>query len=239
MYALCLLLFILAISFLLWDLGSPEKVLLVLARPRATMLTFGMVCLVLEAVVGTLLALGSAFPLRILRGRARRILHAVCCITSLATMAYTGFFLMGNVGIALWATWTIVPLFIFSSLSCGITLMLLVDYFVKDQTILLRAARPLQKLHLACLAAEASFLALFVYETFSNPMTGSAIEMLLSSDILPTAAIGILGFGIIAPAACEIYALSQQECRTIPVSDVLCLVGGLLLRYCIIVCGVH
>ena len=146
---------------------------------------------------------------------------------------------MGNIGVALWDTWTIVPLFALSSLSCGITLMLLVDYFVKDQTLLLRAARPLQKLHLTCLAAEAIFLALFAGAAFSDPAAANAIDVLTSPDMIPTATIGVVGFGIVAPAACEIYALSQQECRTIPVSDVLCLCGALLLRYCIIVCGVH
>lgn len=239
MYVLCLILLAIAATFLFWDLGSPEKMLLVLARPHATMLTFGTACLGVQAIIGGLLAAGSITRSSTLHGRVRRVLEAICCITSVATMAYTGLFLMGNIGIAFWSTWVVVPLFVASALSCGITLTLLVDYFVKDQTILLRAARPLQKLHLACLAAEAAFAAFFVQAALSNPAAESAVGILLSADILPVAAIGVLGFGIAAPAVCEVYALSLQDSRTIPISDVLCLCGGLLLRYCIIVCGVH
>lgn len=239
MYVLCLTLLVIAVTFLFWDLGSPEKILLVLARPHATALTFGTACLGAQAIIGGLLAAGSIARVPFLQGRVRRVLEAICCIASLATMAYTGFFLMGNIGIAFWSTWAIVPLFVASALSCGITLTLLVDYFIKDQTILLRAARPLQKLHLACLAAEAVFAAFFVQAALSNPAAESAVSILFSADILPVATIGVLGFGIAAPAACEIYALSLQDSRTIPISDVLCLCGGLLLRYCIIACGVH
>lgn len=239
MYVLCLILLVIAVTFLFWDLGSPEKILLVLTRPHATMLTFGTACLGAQALVGGLLAAGSIMHSPLLHGRVRRALEAICCITSIATMTYTGLFLMGNIGIAFWSTWIIVPLFIASALSCGITLTLLVDYFIKDQTILLRAARPLQKLHLVCLAAEAVFVALYMQTALSNPAAENAVSILLSADILPVATIGVLGFGIAAPAACEIYALSLQDSRTIPISDVLCLCGGLLLRYCIIVCGVH
>ena len=239
MYVLCLILLVLAVMFLFWDLGSPEKILLVLARPHATVLTFGTVCLGAQAIIGGLLAAGSIVRVPFSRGRMRRVLEAICCITSLATMTYTGLFLMGNIGIAFWSSWSIVPLFVASALSCGITLTLLVDYFIKDQTILLRAARPLQKLHLVCLVAEAVFAAFFVQAALSNPAAGSAVSVLLSNEILPVATIGVLGFGIAAPAICEIYALSLQDSRTIPISDVLCLCGGLLLRYCIIACGVH
>lgn len=238
-YVLCLALLALSILFLFWDLGSPERVLLILFRPHATVLTFGALVLTAEAVLGALLAAASLLNLRVLQGHAKRTLEILACIVSLAVMAYTGVFLLGNIGVPFWNTWTIVGLFLFSSLSCGLTLMLLVDYFVQDQTLLLRAARPLQKWHLACLAGEAIFVALFLLAAFDNPAAAGALEILRSPDMLPAAVIGVLGFGIVAPAACEIYALTRQDCRTIPVSDALCLAGGLILRFCIIACGIH
>ncbi len=238
-YTLCLMLLTLAITFLFWDLGSPERVLFILLRPKFTVLTFGAICLIIEFVLGVLLVLGTLFHLRLLQGRARRVIEVLCCVVSLATASYTGVFLFTSLGVPFWHSWTLVALFICSSLSCGLTLMLLVDWFVKDQTLLLRAARPLQKWHLLCLAAETVFAALFVFQVFDNPDAAAGCEILVSSKVLPAAVVGVLGMGIAAPAALETYALTRQDCRTIPVSDVLCLTGGLILRWVVIVCGAH
>lgn len=238
-YPLCLLLLVLAIAFLFWDLGRPERALLVLLQPHATFITFGAFCLVVETALGALLVLGSLFRLPFLAGRARRAIEVSCCASSLATMAYTGAFLTGNVGIPAWSSPWLIALFTCSSLSCGMALLLLADWFIKDQTLLLRAVRPLQKWHLACLAAEALSIALFLGAAFENPAAGSARALLLSPDMLPTAVVGVLGFGLAAPAALEIYSLARKDCRAIPVSDALCLCGGLILRYCVIACGVH
>lgn len=238
-YTLCLALLVLSILFLFWDLGNPERVLLILLRPHATVLTFGAAFLSVEAILGLLLVAATVFRARILQGRPTRVIETLTCIFSIATMAYTGVFLLGNIGVAFWSSWTIVGLFLFSSLSCGLTLMLLVDYFIQDQTLLLRAARPLQKWHLACLAGEALFVALFVAAAANNPAAAGGMEILLSPEMLPTATIGVLGFGIAIPAISEIYALARLDCRTIPASDVICLAGGLILRFCIIACGVH
>lgn len=238
-YTLCLTLLVLAIVFLLWDLAYPERALLVLLRPHPTPLTFGAYSLVLESVLAILLVLSTLFRLPRLNGVPRRILEAVCCMVSLATMAYTGVFLTSVVAVAFWNSWWLVAVFVCSSLSCGVSLLLLVDYFIKDQTLLLRAARPLQKCHLACLAAEAVTLALFVGAAYTNPAAHGSWELLLSPALLPTAVVGVLGFGMLIPAILETYSLTQKECRTIPVSDVICLCGGLCLRYVVIACGVQ
>lgn len=115
-------------------------------------------------------------------------------------MAYTGVFLVGNLAVPLWNTWTIAAVFTCSSLSGGVSLLLLADYFIKDQTLLLRAVRPLQKCHLVCLAAEAASIALFMGVAFGNPAAQSSLDLLLSPDMLATAVVGALGCGLVAPA---------------------------------------
>ena len=238
-FTICLIMLMASIMFLLWDLEHPERVLLVLLRPHATVISFGAACLIVETLLGGILALHYLFHLPPLAGRVLTAMHVLCCAFSIATMTYTGVFLASNPAVPFWGTWSLVAVFACSSLSCGITLLLLVDYFIKDQTLLLRAARPLQVLHLACLAAEAASLAVFVATALNDPAAAHAIDMLRSPTIFPTVLIGIVGFGIAVPALLETYALTRTECRTIPVSDVLCLCGGLCLRYSVIVCGVH
>lgn len=79
----------------------------------------------------------------------------------------------------------------------------------------------------------------FVAAAWANPQATEAIAVLLSPDVLSTAVIGAVGFGIAAPAALESYALLRKEQRAIPVSDFVCLIGALCLRWTVIVCGVH
>lgn len=272
-YTICLVLIVFAILLLFWDLGRPERILLIILRPHATVITFGAICLTFEVIAGALLTARALLILpagerrrvsRAIRAnraaRARCVRHAgaaaptglnapitrpqralelTCCVLSVATMAYTGVFLAGQPAVPFWNTPALVCVFVFSSLSCGVSLMLLVDYFIQDQTLLLRAAKPLQKCHLACLAAEAISLAAFLFVAFDNPAANSACALLLAPDTLSTAVVGIGGFGLLAPAVLETYSLTRKECRSIPVSDALCLLGGICLRSVIIACGVH
>lgn len=228
----------LAMVCLLWDLGSPGKALLVVLRPHPTVLTFGAYTLAVEAALALLLASTHLLGAPRLKKRTLAAIEALCFVGGLATMSYTGVFLLGG-GIAFWNTWTLVGLFTFSSLSAGISTVLLIDWLAQGQTVLLRAARPLQKAHLACLAAEGLFLALFVFDAFANPAAAAACELLFSPDMLATASIGVLGFGIAVPAAFEAYSIARTDCRTIPVADVACLLGCLILRYLVIVCGIR
>jgi formate-dependent nitrite reductase membrane component NrfD len=130
-------------------------------------------------------------------------------------------------------------LFLFSALSAGISVVLLVDYFIKDQTLLLRAARPLQRVHIAFLLAEALSLGGFLTIGFLSPAAYKSIALLMSPSMISTTAIGVIGMGILVPLLLETYTLRAKEYRTIPVSDAVCLLGGLCLRYVIILCGVH
>lgn len=238
-YAIATAMLIAAMACLLWDLLYPERALLIFLRPRFTVLTFGAFSLAAELAIGTALAIANVFDVAFLNGRIKRILEVLCCICSVAVITYTGVFLASNASVPFWNTGALIGLFVFSSLSSGISTVLLIDYFVQGQTLLLRAARPLQKCHLACLALETAFLGAFLMHTFTTSAAAKSMALLLEPNTLATAVIGVVGMGIATPFLLELYALTQKECRTIPVSDVVCLIGALLLRWCVIACGVH
>lgn len=235
MYPLCFLLLAFAIVSLFWDLERPDRVLLILLRPHVTPITFGAWSLTIESVLALAL-IASAFGNQVIR-RWQRTIELLCCVCSIAVMAYTGVFLASTASVAFWNTPWLAPLFVCSSLSSGLSIMLLVDYFVPDQSILLNAAKPLQVFHLVVLAFEAAFIALFTLSAFHNPAALSSCSVLASADVLPVATIGVLGFGIFVPASLEAYSLLCRGNRVIPVSDVICLCGSLLLRYCVVICG--
>ena len=154
-------------------------------------------------------------------------------------MGYTGVFLYSNIGIAFWHSLALIGLFFCSALSSGLSLVMLIDYFSRGEAPHVNAVRSLQKWHLACLAAELAFLVIFLLAAKANPAAAPSLALLLSDAIFPTALIGVLGFGIALPFALETYALLCKEQRSLPVSDFVCLIGALCLRWTVIVCGVH
>lgn len=224
---------------LVWDLWYPERALFMFTRARPTVLTFGAFVLAATGLIGLALALSNLMNLRLIGGRARKALEALCCPLALSVMLYAGVLLANNASVPFWNTWTLVPLFFFSSLSSGISAVLLIDYFMQHQTLLLKAAKPLQRVHLACLALEALFLFLFVVHAFETPRAAESVALLLEQSMLSTAIVGVLGLGLLVPFMLELYSLRRTACRTIPVSDVVCLMGCLFLRYVIAMCGVH
>jgi formate-dependent nitrite reductase membrane component NrfD len=238
-YTIGLVLLAFSILCLIWDLGTPERALSLFIKPHLTVITFGSYALLLELLIGIMLTIANLFDLSIINGRMRKVLESFCCFCSCGIMIYTGVFLASNLSVPFWNTWTLVALFFFSSLSAGISIVLLIDYFIKGQTLLLRAARPLQKAHVAFLSAETLSLAAFLVTTFSNPAAHKSAVLLIGADVLPIVVIGVFGMGIVIPLLLEVYTLKAKECRTIPVSDVVCLMGSLCLRYVIILCGVH
>lgn len=238
-YAITLLVLIAAGVCLIADLIYPERALLIFLMPRPTLLTFGAYALASQIAVGTLLFLANGFDLRIINGRMRKVLEIVTLVLSLCIMLYTGLFLAANSSVPFWNSLWLAALFLFSSLSSGVSLVLLIDYFTQGQTLLLRAAKPLQRLHMGCLVLEALSLALFLHAAASNPDAADSLALLLQPDLLSIGIVGVMLFGIVLPFLLEGYSLTRKESRTIPFSDVTCLIGGFCLRWCAIMGGVH
>lgn len=238
-YAIALITLIASATCLVWDLLYPERALLIFLRPRPTLLTFGAFALAALMLIGLALTIANVFDTRLIGGRARKLLEVLTIPASLAVMLYTGLFLASNASIPFWSTPWLTVLFLLSSLSAGVSGVLLIDYFVQGQTILLRATKPLQRLHLVCLALEGGALAGFIHSAIVNPEAGKSLALLAQPDMLATGIVGVAAMGIVFPFLLESYALTRKECRAIPFSDVICLIGSFCLRYCIIMCGAH
>ncbi len=238
-YTISLIMLAVSLICLVFDLQYPDRALLLFLRPRLTPMTFGAFALAIEALLGLLLALSNVFKIPFLSGGVKRILEILCAICSIAVMGYTGVLLASQEAVALWHEWSLVALFFFSALSSGVSAVLLIDYFIQGQTLLLRAARPLQKAHLVCLALEGTSLAIFAHAILSKPAAANSVALLMEPGMLSTAVVGIVGMGILVPFLLELNSLMHKECRTIPVSDVICLIGSFCLRYCVVLCGVH
>lgn len=238
-YEVALLLLLISMGCLFADLRMPSKVLLLLTQPQATPLNFGFFVLTALALVGAALVVANSLRPQRMNGRIKAALEAVCVAASLAVMAYTAVYLFSQKAVALWNSPWLIALFLFSSVSSGVSVVLLCNWFVQGRTLLLRAAQPLQRVHIAVLLAEGIVLILYVAAVLGNPNTAASLTLFRDPSLWQTALIGAVGMGIAAPLILETYALTCKQWRAIPVSDAICLIGGFCLRWCLIMGGAH
>lgn len=238
-YTVALVLLLVSLGCLFADLKVPDKALLLLLRPQPTPLTFGFFVLSAEAFVGFALMIANTLRPRFMTGLVKAVLEWICVATSLAVMAYTAVYLFNQKAVPLWDSPWLIALFLCSSTSSGISVVLLCNWFVQGKTLLLRAARPLQRAHVAVLLAEAVTLAAYATAVLANPDAARSVALLSAPGLLQTGLVGAVGMGLAAPLVLETYALTRTRWRAIPVSDVICLIGGFCLRWCLIMGGAH
>lgn len=227
-----------SILCLFWDLGRPDRVFALIFTSTPNILTLGALCLGAGLAISAILS--SIVTLRISAlARFRDACEVFCVVLSLVVILYTGAYLYSMEAVAFWHTIALIAVFFFSSLSTGLSLMLLIAYFTHDQMQLLGAVASMQKMHLACIACETVAIGLFVWSAATNPAASASLSALLSDAMLPTAVIGVCGMALAVPFLMESYALASGGQRSIPASDIICLVGGLILRYCVVACGFH
>ncbi|MDD5893338.1 MAG: polysulfide reductase NrfD [Coriobacteriaceae bacterium] len=223
---------------LLWDLGRPDRAFQLFLTLTPTVLTLGALSLGADLVLAVILSAVSAGMLTVSR-IARRALEMACAATSLVVITYTGIYLYNLNSVAFWHSPAIVAVFLFSSLSTGISAMLLVAYFAGDRARILGAVKPLQNMHIAIILSETASIIWFLWAASANSSASSSLELLVSEDVLPLAILGVAMLALAIPLVLESHSVARRSYRDIPASDTLCLVGGFMLRYCIVLCGLH
>lgn len=227
-----------ALLCLVGDLGHPDRLLYLFITPHVNVLTVGAYALGIELLLALGL-LGCDYARVPRNSRIKHALQVVCTLFALIVMVYTGVYLYSLEAVAFWHHGALIATFLFSSLSSGISVTMLAAYFNPDQTVVLKSVQPLQRIHIAVLILEAVSIAALIYQAFVNPADAEAFATLSRVDVMPTAVIGVGVMALAAPLALESIALLSRRPRHIPASDVLCIVGCLMLRYVIVLCGAH
>ena len=239
-YPTALVMLAVSLGCLFADLKVPGNALLVFLKPHPTPLTFGAFALMVELAIGLMLVVANNLRPRFATGAVKAGLEVLCVFASLAVMAYTAVYLFSQRAVPLWNSPWIIPLFLCSSASSGISVVLLRNWFIEGRTLLLRAVRPLQKAHIAVLLTEVACLAAFSATTWGNSDASESIALLSAPGIAQTVLVGVVGMGLVAPLLLESYSLAfSKQGRAIPISDVVCLIGGFCLRWCLIMGGAH
>ncbi len=232
----CLVL--LASLLLLLDLGNAERVWLVATMPFQSVMSAGAWFVALF----TLVSGGLAVAALLVREVPRALLWA-CCVVGLllaaGTMGYTGVLLADMVGIDFWRTPWLVALFVASSLSCGVAAITVLDVALLPPT---RAAAPsLWRVACVLTCIEACVLAAFMAVQHGYTETARAsCDLLLSGRLSAAFWGGVCAAGLAVPLAAHAVAgrlVPAPAAHLVASAGVL--VGGLLLRYCVIAAALY
>ena len=229
MAALCLLL----------DLGRPQFAFLLFTQPTTSILSFGSFVLLASLLVGGFLAAANLLYLPAVHALARKVAEAACVVLSVCLMVYTGVYVACVEAVPLWNNVAIPALFALSSASAGLSTVFIAAPFVRDWRLLERWLTALHRVHLGVLALEAVTLGAFLLVAYVDPYAGESLALLFEGGLGGWFVVGVVGMGIAAPLAVEAFmAVTRRAMVLLPI-DVLCIIGGLALRFCVIWSGMH
>lgn len=246
--AACLLVGAVCLSF---DLGRFDALVVLLFSPRISYIAVGSFAVL--ACFALSLALVLAW-LRIgWRGASDRRLRAVfatqvaALLTSFCVMAYTGLLLQSIGSVPLWNSPLVPVLFVASSASCGFALAVLSAHvanvarpFDRTLSIIAKCDAALITVEVACLVAlTVSALHVDAASQTQATLLASA-ENLVLGDFAPAFWLGLIAVGLVAPLLFDIlWAKSSHSPRFALATCACVLVGGIVLRVCLVGAGAH
>lgn len=240
LYAAGLVLLAAAALCLLLDLGRPQRFLLLFLRPTLSLLSAGSFLLLAALLTaGLLTALRFAGLVRS-TGWTRRSLEVICALLAVGLMVYTGLYMAWMEAVPLWNNAALPLLLALSSASSGVAVVLLAVPFVRDSHLLSGWVGALHRLHHMLLILECVTLAAFLGLAVADPFARPSLLTLLSPDAVGLwFAVGFGGFGIAAPLGAEAARGLLGRDSPLLMAEVLCVVGGLILRFCLVLAGSH
>ena len=123
-FAFALVALVAGVLFLFVDLGRADRVLLLFTSPKVVHITIGAYALIFSILGATLQAL---IWTQMIQGGSVFVLRLLCVLTalfSLVAIVYTGLLLQSLRSVPLWHNIWLPALFILSSLSCGMGLVM-------------------------------------------------------------------------------------------------------------------
>ena len=223
---------VLAGLFLLLDVGNADRVWLVMLTPLQSVPSVGAWLVVLLTLVSGLLAV---FAL-VAQAVPRALLWVGCTIgwvLALGVMGYTGLLLSDMVSIDFWHTPWLVALFVASSLSCGVAVVVGLDAVFAPPSCEVASGVWHTGAGLGCV--EACVLAALLIAQFGFTETSrTSCELLLTGALAPMFWLGVCAVGLALPLALHAAVRLLPQRVAVLASSLGVLAGGFLLRYCIV-----
>jgi formate-dependent nitrite reductase membrane component NrfD len=194
---------ILSMLCLLFDLGRPDRLLSLFLHPSLSYLVLGTYALVILVVCAIVFCLIWGTPFGRLPRWAIRAVEVLGLSAALITMLYTGL-LFQSIGAGTLLGTVLVPvIFVLSSLSTGVALLLLTAAFTRAGRLFSTTFRRLARMDVALILLEAVGLALLLTSGLDEQQTRVAATELIFGEFAAAFWVGVVGCGLIAPLGIE------------------------------------
>lgn len=229
---------LLGVLCLLADLERPKALLYLVLTPQLTAVTVGAYALAILALCTFVLALSRLGIVRVPR-LAEGVVAFVGAVDACVVMVYTALLLYSLPGVPFWHSPFIPALFVVSSVSTGIACVVMTFSLANGHSMPKGFVGRIMSLDFALVVAELLMLVAFVGVGLLSSDHPAAFDALLFGSLSEAFWIGLVGLGLVAPAALNVCARRFRLAYVNPmVVSLLVLVGGAALRYCIVGAGV-
>ncbi len=236
---------------LAFDLGRFDALVTLVASPRPSFIAIGsyaiLVCCVLAFALALLWLRIGWRGVPIARLRVATAAHVACAFTAVCVMAYTGLLLQSIGSVPLWNSPFVPVLLVASSASCGCALVIFSAHVTDVWRPFAKTLFAISKCDAALIAIEAVCLVLFVTGFLRVDTTNQTLVALRESacdlvfgDFSLAFWIGLVVVGLVAPLVFDVlWAKSSRSPRFALAACACVLVGGLVLRTCLVGAGMH
>ena len=225
-WGVCSALLALGILCLLFDLGRPDRVVFLLARPALSPISVGAFALGVSLVLAALFALleWRGAPLR---PAAVLALSGVGVATGLVSATYTGVLLQGMASVALW------------SLSCGAAILFACVAFSQRDAMLAVLRDRILRVDAVLVVLEAACLAALVCAGLAGTSSREAARQLAAGELAPVFWGGVVALAIVAPAVLGRCITRENHPAQLLRIAGCALAGGFALRWCVVTAGLY
>jgi formate-dependent nitrite reductase membrane component NrfD len=236
------LLLLLGIVCLVLDLGRQDRILSLFLNPSLSILAIGAYALAFLALLGFLLVLPRLFIVPSIGTAFIRATEIATLLFASVAMFYTGFLLFSIKAVHFWDNPLLPIIFILSSLSSGIAVLVIVGFFSERDEDLALVLKKIILLDVIVLLAEIACTAAFIW-TASLAESAAARESLKSLLFGKEALFWWVGFavcGMLVPLIVELFFLkgSKRSVQThLAIAAILVLIGAFCLRYGLVEVG--
>jgi len=214
---------------LLFDMGRPDKALILLINPHVSVTSIGAYALGGLVLVCAALALVWLGAVRARRAVVRA-LGALVLVVSLVVMAYTALLLRAFAGVEFWDSLLLVALFVASGVSTGIAVVVATMVATLASVRYEGLVGRLLKADVLVIAVEA--IVLVTYMATSWFVAPVQVEALLVGDLAEVFWTGFVVCGMVAPLVLNVGSRVVSGLVVHPaVLCALVLVGGFCLRW--------
>lgn len=236
-WPVCSVALALGILCLMADLGRFDRLVGFFIHPRFSAMTVGAYALGLALSCSVFFTIASLFDLARFGGRLVYSLSVVGVVSGIVSTAYTGVLISGFASVLFWQTPLVPILFTLSSLSCGIACVLMAAAFVEVRQSMLRSLANMALVDGVLVVLELVCLVLYLVWGLTNEGTFEAARALVAGELCWTFWGGLVVLGLAAPLVMERFVTYGNYSTQLLWIAAAVLLGGFLLRWCVIGVG--